>query len=305
MSSRDAHEVSEAHEEAHEERPATSVRSFATFASFVCFVVLVSLAAAAAQDFPSRRGFQGFGRRDSVRMAGPDSFDGSFNFCRVMYESVRREDGGTGWWTDYAAADAHFSIRLSELTKTRVSWQPSGEPNYVVVRLTDPALFQCPYVHMEDAGTAWLSDTEVVKLREYLLKGGFLWVDDFWGEAAWEWWVGHISRVLPPGEYAIKDLPMDHPLFRMMFEVTELPQIPSIQHWRRSGGETSERGEESAVPDIRGISDKEGRLMVLMTHDTDISDAWEREEEDPRFFYAFSPRGYAVGINVMLYAMSH
>ncbi len=90
-----------------------------------------------------------------------------------------------------------------------------------------------------------------------------------------------------------------------MFQVKELPQIPSINHWSRSGGETSERGYESAEPHIRGISDKRGRLMVLMTHNTDISDAWEREGEDPRFFYLFSPNGYAVGINVIMYAMTH
>ena len=90
-----------------------------------------------------------------------------------------------------------------------------------------------------------------------------------------------------------------------MFVVDKLPQIPSINSWMRMGGGTSERGEESAVPDIRGISDRNGRLMVVMTHDTDISDAWEREGEDPRYFYLFSPNGYAVGINVAIYALTH
>jgi hypothetical protein len=90
-----------------------------------------------------------------------------------------------------------------------------------------------------------------------------------------------------------------------MFEVKELPQIPSIQWWRTSGGDTSERGRDSAVPTMRGITDRHGNLMVVMTHNTDISDAWEREGEDPRFFYQFSPNGYAVGINVVLYAMTH
>jgi hypothetical protein len=90
-----------------------------------------------------------------------------------------------------------------------------------------------------------------------------------------------------------------------MFEVKEVPQIPSIQFWRYSGGLTSERGPESAEPHMRAISDRRGRLMVLMTHNTDIADAWEREGEDPSFFYSFSPTGYAVGINVLLYAMTH
>jgi uncharacterized protein DUF4159 len=245
--------------------------------------------------------------RAPPRFPNVTSFDGGFNFCRGMFTSNRPEPGGQGWWTDYPDADINFSIRLSELTKTRVS-KVHGEgdiPNHLVVRLTDDELFQCPYLHMEDVGTMSLSDEEISRLRDYLKKGGFLWVDDFWGILAWEQWEDEIRRVLPPNEYPIRDLPADHPFWRAMFEVKELPQIPSINSWSRNGGETSERGEESAVPHIRGISDQHGRLMVLMTHNTDISDAWEREGEDPRYFYLFSPNGYAVGINVIMYAMTH
>jgi hypothetical protein len=158
---------------------------------------------------------------------------------------------------------------------------------------------------MEDVGTAAFTEAEVRGLQAYLLKGGFLWVDDYWGTYAWQNWASQLARVLPPAEYPVRDVPFDHPVFRMMFEVHELPQIPSIQFWRTSGGGTSERGSDSAVPAVRGVSDHHGNLMVLMTHNTDISDAWEREGEDPRFFYKFSPNGYAVGINVILYAMTH
>jgi hypothetical protein len=269
-------------------------------------VATLVAAAAAAQGFGQGWG-QGWGR---MRYAPPrfpekDSFDGSFNFCRGMYDSDRREAGGMGWWTDYPDADINFSIRLSELTKTKVSRQADGEPNHLVVRLTDDALFNCPWLEMEDVGTMRLTEVEVRRLREYLLKGGFLYVDDFWGEYAWEQWTEEIGRVLDPRQYPIRDIPLDHQLFKTMFVINRLPQIPSINHWMRSGGGTSERGEESAVPDIRGISDKHGRLMVVMTHDTDISDAWEREGEDPRYFYLFSPDGYAVGINVVMYALTH
>jgi uncharacterized protein DUF4159 len=246
-----------------------------------------------------------FQRRAAPRFPDPNSFDGGYNFCRGIYTSVRYEPLGSGWTTDYPDADVNFSIRLSELTKTRVSKRPGGEPNHLTVRLTDDALFQCPIVEMEDVGTVGFSDEEVIRLREYLLKGGFLYVDDFWGDLAWDHWVGEIRRVLPEKDYPIVDLTLDHPLFRAMFEVPKLPQIPSINFWLRNGGETSERGVESEVPDIRGISDHHGRLMVLMTHDTDISDAWEREAADPRFFYLFSPSGYAVGINTVLYALTH
>jgi hypothetical protein len=271
-------------------------------------LALASLFAAVAAAVAGAQGFnQGWGR---LRYAPPrfptaDSFDGSFNFCRGWYDNDRREPGGMGWWTDYPDADINFSIRLSELTKTHISKQSDGEPNHLVVRLTDDALFSCPWIEMEDVGVMRLSDDEVKRLREYLLKGGFLYVDDFWGEWAWEQWVEEISRVLDPKKYPIFDIPMSHPLFRTMFVVQKLPQIPSINHWMRSGGGTSERGEESAIPDIRGIADEHGRLMVVMTHDTDISDAWEREGEDPRYFYQFSPDGYAVGINVVIYALTH
>ena len=111
--------------------------------------------------------------------------------------------------------------------------------------------------------------------------------------------------MLPAAEYPIFDVPLDHALFRTQFEVTEIPQIPNIGFFLRSGGRTSEQGTDSATPYVRGIADHSGRLMVLMTHNTDIQDAWEREGEDPSYFYAFSPRGYAFGINAILYGLTH
>lgn len=250
-----------------------------------------------------RGGFNGF--RVSPRFPTADTFGHGFVFCRGIYTSGRREAGGTGWTTDFPDAERNFSIRLAELTKTRVHKRSDGEPEFVTVRLTDAALFNCPYLHLEDVGTAAFTDAEVRGLRAYLMKGGFVWCDDYWGEAAWQTWVTQIARVLPPEEYPIIDIPADHAIMRTQFEVEEVPQIPSIQYWRSSGGDTSERGRESAIPDFRGIADKHGHLMVVMTHDTDISDAWEREGEDPRFFFEFSPRGYALGVNIILYAMTH
>lgn len=265
-------------------------------------MALLVAASVAAQDW-----YRGYGRfrAPAPRFPAADSFDGWFNFCRGMFHSSRNEAGGQGWWTDYPAADVNFSIRLSELTKTRVSRTGDHQPNHLVVRLTDDELFQCPFIEMEDVGTARFSDEEVERLREYLLKGGFLWVDDFWGELAWHQWVQEIQRVLPKDAYPIRTLSPAHPVFRAFFQVQKLPQIPSIAYWRRSGGETSERGGESAVPQMYAISDSHDRIMVLMTHNTDISDAWEREGEDPRFFYQFSPDGYAVGINVLMYTLTH
>jgi hypothetical protein len=265
--------------------------------AIACAVLLCCIAGAAAAQF---------GRtRYPPRFPTAETFGRGFVFCRGIFESVRREVGGSGWSTDYPDAERNFSIRLSELTRTRVKFRPDGEPDFVTVPLTDEALFQCPYLHMEDVGTAHFSPREVDALQRYLLKGGFIWVDDYWGTDAWESWEEQISAVLPPEEYPIRDIELDHPILKAQFDVRSIPQIPSIQYWRTGGTTTSERGSDSDVPHMRAISDARGNVMVLMTHNTDISDAWEREGEDPTYFFTFSPDGYAVGINVMLYAMTH
>src|SRR5262245_21443374 len=97
---------------------------------------------------------------------------------------------GNGWAVDYPRADIKLSIRLSELTKTHISVEKSGEPNHVVMSMTDPEMFQCPFIMMTEPGGAYIGEEEAAKLREYLLKGGFLWADDFWGSYAWEHWAG-------------------------------------------------------------------------------------------------------------------
>jgi hypothetical protein len=261
-------------------------------------LLLAGLLAAGA--VAQRRG-RGFGAY--IRTPTPQSFDGSFNFCRVMFSYGRMGDGG-GWNVDYPRADVNLSIRLSELTKARISLAPSGEPNHLVVRLTDPELFQCPFVMMTEVGTAYFSPEDAEALRAYLLKGGFLWADDFWGSYAWDHWASEFSKVLPPAEYQVRDLPLDHPLFRSQFIVARVPQIPSINHWY-GNGDTSERGADSATPHARGVFDAKGRMLALFTHNTDVGDSWEREADDPTYFYKFSVDGYAFGINVLLYAMAH
>lgn len=266
-------------------------------------IVVLIASTAAAQEW-----YRGYGRgfnRVPPRLPTAESFDGGFNFCRGMYRQYTREPSGSGWNTDYPDADVNFSVRLAELTRTRVSQQPTGDPNHLVVPLDSDHLFACPFLLMSDAGTLRFSEAEVPRVREYLLKGGFIWVDDSWGSYALESWEKEIGRVLPPNEYPITDIAPDHAIYRMMFIVPKLPQIPSISHWRRSGGGTSERGPDSALPVMRGIVDAKGSLLVLMTHNTDISDAWEREGEDPEFFFSFSPDGYALGLNIVLYSMTH
>jgi Domain of unknown function (DUF4159) len=232
--------------------------------------------------------------------------DAEFVACRLEYTRVRYEDMGLGWITDYPYAERNLMTRLSELTRTHVSLDPRKGPRSWVVHATDPQLFNCPYLVASDVGTIGLSQAEAVKLREYLLKGGFFWVDDFWGTAAWEQWSIEIAKVFPSDRYPIRDVPLSDPLLRSQFIVSKVPQITNIMFWRRSGGrETSERGPDSAEPHLRAIRDDHGRIMVLMTHNTDVADSWEREGEDPGFFFQFSPNGYALGIDVLLHAMSH
>jgi hypothetical protein len=242
-----------------------------------------------------------------VRLAPEEFPDRHFVVCRLMYTSVRREESGGGWRTDYPYGEINLTTRLSEMTRTPVSRAgEEGQPNHYVVRATDDALFQCPFLIASDVGTVGFREDEVVRLREYLLKGGFLWADDFWGTLAWEHWSGQIERVLPPSQFPIEDIPLDDPILKSQFNVEKLPQITNIAFWRRFGGrETSERGSDSRDVHMRGIRDSHGRLMVVMTHNTDIADSWEREGEDPAFFYQFSPDGYAVGINVLLHALTH
>jgi len=244
------------------------------------------------------RGFFG------ARVATPADFDGRFHYCRLVYRGSLGGGGGS-WRTDYPNADINLSVRLSELTRIPVSKSPSGSPNILLVRVSGDELFQCPLVIMSAPGSAFIEDAEAARLREYLLKGGVLWTDDSWGSYQWQHWVSQLRKVLPAAQYPIVDLPLDHALFRAQFEVTEIPQIPNIGFFLRSGGRTSEQGADSAVPVVRAITDADGELMVLMTHNTDIADSWEREGEDASYFYAFSPRGYAFGINAVLYALTH
>jgi hypothetical protein len=272
------------------------------FATAAATAVIVALCVAAG--FAQRIWSGGYGYT-RPRFPTKQSFTGSFNFCRAMFESNRREK--RGWSTDYPGADLNFSTRLAELTKAPVSMRPDRDegdvPDAVVVRLTDDALFKCPFILMQDAGTAAFRADEARRLREYLLKGGFLFVSDYWGERAKEQFDDQIGLALPRSRHPIVDLPIHHPIWHTWADLKSVPQMPSIQSWRGTGGNT-DRG-VTAPPSARGIADERGRLVVVMLHNTDIPDGWEREGEDPQYFYSFSPDAYAVGIDIMLYAMTH
>jgi hypothetical protein len=272
--------------------------------AFGILAVIVIAGAAVAQQIWAG----GYGRMPP-RFATAKTFQGGFNFCRLMFTSDHREK--QGWSTDYPGADINFSIRLSELTKINVTMRDDltegPEPDAVVVRTTDDALFNCPFVLMEDAGTVRFNNVEIARLQEYLLKGGFLLASDYHGSWAQQQFDDEIARVLPRGQYPIIELtpPSNHQLWHTMFNVDRLPQMASINTWRRTGDVIERWNEDGSPPDARGIADEHGRLMVLMVHNTDLPDPWEREGEDKDYFYQFSPDAYAVGINIVLYALSH
>ena len=248
-----------------------------------------------------REGAFGYGR--AAKLATMDDFDGSFQFCRIVFQQASNGDGG-GWGVDWPRADENLSIRLSELTKTPVGFDVAGDPKPLLLRLTQPELFHCPFVMMTEPGAAYFDDAEAAALRKYLLKGGFLWADDFWGEYAWQFWDSQIRKVLPSGPYPVVDLPLDHPIFHLLMTVPKIPQIPSINFYLGTG-QTSERGRDSAVPHVRAINDEHGRMMVLITHNTDFGDSYEREGESHEYFERFSVPGYAFGINAIVYTLTH
>jgi hypothetical protein len=245
---------------------------------------------------------EGFTR---ARFPPADWPDRDFTICRLWYTSVRAERDGSGWKTDYPYSEINLLIRLGEMTSTPISYNAEQKrPNTWVVKLSDSKLYDCPMLLASDVGTIGIKDEEVSALREYLLKGGFLWVDDFWGSEAWNQWEQEIAKVFPPEQYPIEDISAADPIMREMFDLEKVPQITNVTFWLKNNGKTSEREADSAQVHVRAIRDWHRRIMVLMTHNTDVGDSFEREREDSEYSRLFSPPGYALGINVLLYAMT-
>jgi hypothetical protein len=232
-----------------------------------------------------------------------------FTFVRVQYDSAprgygRRRGWGAGWDTDFPDSDLNFSYRLQQLTALKV------DPVPINMRLTDPRLFDYPFLYMIEPGALFFSEEEVVALRKYLLNGGFLMVDDFWGDSQWLNFHEQIKRVFPEPKYDVKDLDLTHPIFQCVYKLKEKPQVPSIGSalMYRDPRMTWEENHDGNVRDVhyRGIEDDKGRLMTIICHNTDLGDGWEREGEDPWYFKEFSEKkAYPMGINIVTYAMTH
>jgi hypothetical protein len=252
--------------------------------------------------FAQRGGrFRG-GSERPAQFATLKDFDGGFQFCRLVFRESPNGDGA-GWNVDWPRADINLSTRLSELTRTPVSMD--GEfPATLLLNPGMPEISHCPFIMMTEPGAAFFTPEEATNLRNYLLRGGFLWADDFWGQYAWDWFENQIHQVLPSSTYPIVDLPRDHIIFHQAFDAEKVPQIPGIGYWD-GVDRTWERSPRDNVAHFRAINDDHGRVMVLFTHDTDFGDSYERESENPEYFMKFSVPGYAFGINVLVYAMTH
>jgi len=206
--------------------------------------------------------------------------------------------GGGRWATDYPDSDLNFSYRLQQLTSLEVN------PDGLILELTDPELFNHPFIYIVEPGDLVFTEEEVVALRQYLLNGGFLMVDDFWGEAEWYNFYYEIKRVFPDREPV--ELPLSHPIFCAVFELKEKPQVPSIDAALRGRpyGITWER-EDAREPHFKALYDDKGRMMAIICHNTDLGDGWEREGEDEWYFREFSEKkAYPMGINIVFYAMT-
>jgi hypothetical protein len=225
--------------------------------------------------------------------ADPGPTTRAFSFTRGIYSDQRGRWGRGAWSTDYPKADRQFLTVLRRLTNL------DAYASEHAVALDDPELRRYPFIYMLEVGYMALTEPEVRGLRDYLLAGGFAFIDDFWGTWQWQNFEHEMRRVLP--EHTIVDLGLDHPIFRSVYNIRELVQVPAVDNWRYRRQTHEQDGYE---PHARAIFDDDGRLMVLINWNTDIGDAWEWAEQAD-YPLEFSTFAYQIGANAIIYAMSH
>jgi hypothetical protein len=277
------------------------------------FLILLAVLTAAATGVLAQRYYDRVDRRDVPDWElDPEFAREAFTFVRIQYSSGyggRRGGrgygggyygrGGGGWATDYPDSDLNFSWRLHQLTSLEVNPEP------LILELTDPRLVDYPFIYLIEPGRLVFEEDEVEALRKYLLNGGFLMVDDFWGQEEWYNFYREIKRVFPDREPV--ELPLSHAIFHAVFDLKEKPQIPSINIALagRDRGITWERP-DAREPHYKALHDDTGRMMAIICHNTDLGDGWEREGENEWYFHEFSEKkAYPLGINIVFYAMTH
>ena len=271
---------------------------------FLCTVVLVGVTPFALAQWGRRFRSIEEDRHDVPTWEFDSRFSGDyFTFARVQYDSYggggRGGRGGGGWLTDYPDSDLNFSLRLQQLTTIKVN------PNPVIVKLTDDNLSDYPFLYMIEPGGLGFSEEEVLALRRYCYDGGFLMVDDFWGDSQYENLAFELERVFPDRKPS--EVPLAHEIFHNVYDMKEKPQVPAINSAR--GGvswEWSRDGSDTSIPHYRSIVDDKERIMVFICHNTDLGDGWEREGENFEYFKEYSvKKAYPMGINIVTYAMTH
>jgi hypothetical protein len=232
-----------------------------------------------------------------------------FTFTRIRYSrgygggGFRRRSygGGSGWGTDMPDSDLNLSYRLQQMTSIKT------DPDGRVMNLTDPDLVEFPWIYIVEPGGLYLEENEVVALRKYLLNGGFLMLDDFWGTSAWQNVERQLKRVFPDRSFT--EMSLDHPLYSCVFPIKSKGQVPNYrtgEYSQHTGVTWEDHDGDSQTVHHRAIFDDKGRLMVFAAHNTDNGDGWEREGEYQYFFENFSEKiAYPLGINVVFYVMTH
>jgi hypothetical protein len=233
-----------------------------------------------------------------------------FTFCRLRYVSGTRGRSIGTWITDFPDSDMNLSFRLQQMTSLKVS--PDGR----FLRINHKDLHDYPWIYMVEPGRLTLDEEEVKILRDYLTNGGFLMADDFWGDVQWQNFEHEIKKVLPNRDFI--ELDMSHPIFHTVFDIRVPKQqlqtpnwyqaVQSIQPGHPYFGMTweSRAGSGSEEMHVRAILDDKGRIMVIATHNCDNGDGWEREGQNDDFFHNFSEkRAFPLGINIIVYAMTH
>jgi hypothetical protein len=247
--------------------------------------ILAALAAQALAQFgPGRAPPPVSGRR-------PAGEPKEWTFARLAY------DGGgyrrSGWSVDYPRAEYHFSGAVARLT--RVDVHPEGH----VVRPDADELFDYPWLYAVEVGSWAFTEPQAARMREYLLRGGFLMVDDFHGESEWGVFVAGMSSIFP--DRPIENIPAEDVVYLMPYEIAERLQVPGPGYI--GSGLTYERG-DGVVPHWRGIRDAEGRWMVMISHNIDYGEGWE-QADNPAYPVPFTHQAYEVAVNYLIYAMTH
>ncbi len=224
--------------------------------------------------------------------------EAEFHFVRLEYKDLPYARRGfiRGWWMqDWPAAEIHFAQGIRRLTRIH-----TGDGRHMPI--TSDRLFDYPWAYATQTGYWDLSHAETDRLREYLLKGGFLVVDDFYGPRDWEVFAESMQRVFP-GQ-PIVDIEDGDPVMHAFYDIDERTQIPGLRHLRRGPGGSTLVQPMPWPPQWRAIYDDRGRMVVAINYNMDIGDAWEHADM-PEYPEAMTSLAYRFGINYIIYAMTH